>query len=347
MTLQRPELLAIAPVVVLIIALAIVAQWRRGVRLVDAYGGPAPAQRLTGRRLERFPSVRAGLVLIGAMALVLAAAGVEPESGEEVPPSTPIDLIIAVDVSHSMSGADVEPTRIERARMLVNRIVEEGVADRIALSLFADWPYSLVPLTDDGVVVDFFSPWIAPALMASRDQGTSLPSVIEHALATWEERARPNATPLVLIITDGEVHETETEVFESIAVAFGRGVRIWTAGVGSASGAPLFVAGSQAPLLDGSGRPVVALYDPDFLREMAQRGGGTFHDVSREAGLRGLLSDLRGAGGEIAEVGDDAPNPNAWLIMLALMLLAGEAVVDSGRRLPRLRLSPESREASV
>lgn len=328
-TFQRPDLLGVAPVGVLLLCLAVLAQWRRGVRLVDAYGGPGPARRLIGRRLERFPATRLLAAALAVIALTVVAAGPEREVAEEVP-VTPVDLVIAVDVSHSMTAADVEPNRMGRAQRLVQEIIDARVADRVALLLFADWSYDLVPLTDDGGVVTFFTPWVTPDLLAARDQGTSLGPLVTHAVATWQARARTEAIPVLLVVSDGEVHTPSGAVLDSVGVAAGAGVAVWTAGVGSGSGAPLFVPGSEAPLLDNGGNAVVARYDRALLEEMADRGGGTFHDISDDAGVRRLLSDLEDLGGrsEAPEIG--APPSMRWALIAALVLLLLDSVLDSG-----------------
>jgi Ca-activated chloride channel family protein len=331
MSVIRPDIMVLLPGVALLVAAAIVAHWRRARRLVGAYGGPTSAARLTGRRLERFPFARLCCLLVATAALTVAGAGVERERQEPVAPPTPIDLVIAVDVSHSMSGADVAPSRIGRARALVGSIVDEAVADRVALSLFADWPFGLVPLTHDGEVLEFFTPWITTELVPLRDQGTGLVSLVSHATTTWRTRARPGAVPMLLIVSDGEVHGANADVLSAIAAAVDSGMVVWTAGVGSEAGAPLFASGSEnTPLLDGTGQPVVARFDPTLLREIAQRGGGAFHDVSDDGGVRALIGDMRNIGGSAATSDERVFDPTAWLILLALALLLADFALDAG-----------------
>ncbi len=330
MTFERPELLGLAPIAVLLIVVPIISQWRRSLRFVEAYGGVEASRRLTGRSLERFPVLRLSALLAGALLLVVASAGPQPEVEEEVP-VTPIDLVIAIDVSLSMTGGDVSPSRIGRARALVERVVEEQVADRIALSLFADWPYGLVPLTHDEEVVSFFAPHVAPEIMAARDQGTSLASSVIQALSMWDERAREDATPLILIVSDGESHGTSEEVLDSISAATLSGVSIWTAGVGTTTGAPLFVGDSDAPILDGAGAPVVAGYDEGLLREMAATGGGVFHDIGTDAGVSGLIADLRRLEGGPTTIDAASYDLPKLLIIVAVLLLLLEALLDRGR----------------
>lgn len=329
MTFERPDLLGLAPVLCLLVALALLNQWRRGVRLVDAYGGPAAALRLIGRRLERFPAARFVVSLAGVGCLVAVAAGVSPDEPEPAP-LTPVDLIIAVDVSHSMTGTDVAPSRISQAQGLVEAIVDAGVADRVSLSLFADWSYRLVPLTDDGEVVSFFAPWVVPDLFNTRDQGTTLSVLIDDAIDTWSEQARPDAVPIVLVISDGEAHDGAEAVITSIRTAVETGATIWTAGIGTPTGSPLTLTGSTAPLLDGSGTPVVAGYDEGLLRQIADAGRGAFHAIDGSAGIEALVSDLRTVSGRTESDAEPTRDPTSWLILLGLLLLATEAIVDAG-----------------
>lgn len=334
MTFERPDLIGLAPALCFVVALALLSQWRRGVRLVDAYGGPEAALRLAGRRLERFPAVRLIAGLIAVTSLVAVTAGVAPEGPEETP-VTPVDLLIAVDVSHSMTGTDVEPSRISWAQRLVEDVIEAGITDRVALSVFADWSYQLVPLTDDGNVVTFFAPWLIPDLVNSRDQGTSLSVLIDDAVAAWDERAQPDAISIMLVVSDGESHDGADAVIASTRAAVDAGVMVWAGGIGTASGSPLTLTGSTALLLDGSGSPVVAGYDEGMLRQIADVGRGAFHEIDGEDGIASLISDLRTLSGRTDSVVEPTRDPTVWLILIGLVLLILDAFFDTGIALRR------------
>jgi len=337
MTFTRPELLALAPIGVLLICLSVTAQWRRGRRLVEAYGGPAAAARLTGVRLERFPVSRFTSLVLATVVLSGLAAGPERDQGEALERVRPTDLIVVVDVSLSMTAADVEPSRIGRARATVDALAEALPADRIALSLFADWPYRLVPLTDDPDVVQFFTPWVVPDLLGDRDQGTSLASAVSHAHRTLEARSDGDADRIVLLITDGEAHDDAPMVLDSIRDVAARGTSVWTAGVGSPSGAPLFALDAEGLRLEGaavpdpSGDPVVASYDEALLRDFATAGEGVFHDVGGANGVRALLRDLRDASGIADEEEGTQGSGASWFILLVIGLLLWDTTADSGR----------------
>ena len=334
MTFERPDLLGLLPTLSLVVVLALLLQWRRSVRLVAAYGGPDAALRLIGRRLERFPVVRLLAGLIAVVALVAVAAGLTPETPEEAP-VTPVDLLIAIDVSHSMTGTDLEPSRMSWAQRLVEAVVDAGISDRVALSVFADWSYRLVPLTDDGDVVRFFAPWLVPDLVNTRDQGTSLSVLIDDAVDAWDDRMQPDAVPIVLVVSDGETHDGADAVIASTRAAVESGVTVWTVGVGTPSGSPLTLTGSSAPLLDGSGTPVIAGYDEGMLRQIADAGRGAFHEADGEDGIRSLIADLRTISGRTDSVPQAKEDPTNWLVLLGLVLLLLDAVFDTGIALRR------------
>lgn len=338
MTFERPDLLIAIPIALVLATGAVLFQWQRGVRLVRAYGGPDSARRLLGRDLSHFPFVRLGALLLLLGTLGAAGAGLRRGAIEDPPALAPVDLIIAVDVSHSMTGTDVEPSRAGRARELVEAILESGVADRVALTLFADWPYGLVPLTDDPDVPAFFGPWITPELVTTRDQGTSLAALIGHSRTVWDERSREGSNPIVLIVSDGEAHGDDVAVLDSVAALTQAGIGVWTAGVGTSEGAPLFVPRSEgAALLDGSGDQVVAEYAPELLEAMAEQAEGEFHDVSNDSGLDRVVDDLRREAGVGGMTPDMPPDPTAWLVLFGLALAIIDARLDTHRRKDAIR----------
>jgi Ca-activated chloride channel family protein len=330
MTFARPDFLIGIPIGVLLFTLVVIIQWRRGRRLVEAYGGRESARRLLGRDLTPFPIARLLVATIAAGTLVLAAAEPEPVDAPPPPPPTPIDLMVAVDVSHSMSADDTDGTRIERARDLVEGIVAEGVADRVSLSIFADWPFGLVPLTDDADLITFFAPWVTPELVGTRDQGTSLPIALGHARAAWERRSRDDARRIVLIVSDGELHEGRAEVMDSVSAVGDDGFEIWTAGIGTPEGAALFLAGSRGAPLLYDGTPVTAGYDEELLREISTRGRGSFHDVSSESGMRALIDELSLDRPAVDSTEDQERSLIFWLLAAALVFVALESLLDSG-----------------
>lgn len=337
-TFSRPELLALVPIVVLVLTLALAGQARRHLKLAQAFGGAAAARRLTSRDLSSFPRRRLACLIGAGVAMSLAAAGPYIDLGASLDPTQPVDLVIAVDLSLSMTAADVRPSRLERAKFVIQELTESMPEERLGLAVFADWPYSVLPMTDDPALVRFFAEPLTPELIVERDQGTSLALVITHALEMLGTRRRPEAQQVILLITDGEGHENETQILDAAVAAAEAGVRVWTAGVGTSGGSQLATLDPDPlPVLGDDGEPVVSRLNDGLLRRIASAGEGGYRNVSGGTGLRSLLGVFRRAGTELAP-GGEAVGVALWLVLLAIPLLFVEARMDAPGivELPRL-----------
>jgi Ca-activated chloride channel family protein len=60
-----------------------------------------------------------------------------------------IDVMVALDVSNSMLAQDVKPNRLERAKQVLNKIIEKMGDNRMGLVVFAGQAFLQMPLTSD------------------------------------------------------------------------------------------------------------------------------------------------------------------------------------------------------
>ncbi|MBM4182963.1 MAG: VWA domain-containing protein [Gemmatimonadetes bacterium] len=328
MTLMRPELLPLVPLVVALLAAAIALQWRRRSRLARSLS-PVALGRLFPVDVRRFPLARLLCLAVAAGGLALGAAGVTPRPTEAPTAPAHLDLVIAVDVSASMGARDAAPSRVARARQVVARLAEALPGARIALVVFADWPYTLVPSTDDPRVIAYFADALQIDLVLDRDQGTSLSAVLSHARAALDERPRTGARRAVLLISDGGAHDGAASVLSEAAASARAGVEVWTAGLGTSRGAELL--SEAGPVLDAGGMPVTVRLDEELLRSVAATASGRYERVDDDGGIRALAGGLQGS--------DAAPTPTRppfadatlLLTLLALPLVLLEGALDSGR----------------
>jgi Ca-activated chloride channel family protein len=323
---ERPDLLVLAPLSAIVLAFALGAHWRRLRRLEQGLT-PSAFRRLLPTGLGRFPSARLLCLVGGGVALGVAAAGpawTMPE-GDEQPP---LDVAVAVDLSLSMSATDAAPSRMARAREVIARLSEELPSVRFSLVVFAGWPYTLLPPTDDPALVRYFAQSLDVGLVPPFNNGTALGEALELSRYALEARPSDGARQIVLLVSDGGGEPSETAM-ENAAWLQAGGFEVWVAGVGSDAGTPLFVEG--APLRDEGGAPVVAALNGRLLRDVAAAGGGRYADVTRDDGLESLLADLRDASGDTE--GPPPPPVDAafLLVLLAIPLFLWEAVADLGR----------------
>ena len=131
----------------------------------------------------------------------------------------------------------------------------------------------------------------------------------------------------------GEAHGDDAAVLDSARALAEDGIQVWTAGIGTSTGAPLFVAGSdEAPFLDGEGQPVVAAFEPELLRRAASETDGRYFDATDDGGVRSLVNALRREAGTEESLAAQTADPLFWLLLIALLSAVADAVLDTGRR---------------
>jgi Ca-activated chloride channel family protein len=327
-TFARPELLSFAPLGVTLLALAVLVQWRRRRELDRGFHGAA-LRRLFPTASSRFPFARLACLVLASTAIALGAVGIVPRVAEPPPPSAPLDLAVAVDVSASMGASDTDPSRVERARQVVAGLSAGLPGVRTVLVVYADWPYTLVPPTDDPTVVGYFAEALRADLVLDRDQGTSLAAALAHARQALASRPREGARRVILVVSDGDAHDGEAAVLAEAAEAVADGVEVWTAGLGSERGTE--IEGGTGPLLDASGLPIVVRLEEELLRQLALAGRGRYERVDDDRGLRALVTSLRGVVGAPTSDGPVPRDATLLLTLLALPLLLIEGALDSGR----------------
>ncbi len=328
MIFERPELLALAPLVGILFAFAVGAHWLRLRRLARAYQ-PTALRRLLPTHPGRFPTQRFLCLVAAGVLLGLAPAGPvlwDPEPPDPVPP---LDVAIAVDLSLSMSAPGGTGSRIERAREAMYRLTDELPSVRFSLIVFAGWPYVLVPPTDDADVIRYFIDSLEPEVVQERDRGNSLGRALEVAGSALESRPSEDGRGAILVFTDGDVYEDEDSLVRAAADQAARGIGVWIAGVGSEEGSPISIAGDLG--IELAGGPVRTRQHTELLSAMADAGQGRYEDITEDEALDALVSDLRDLSGDSREAPAEPFDTTALFALLALPLLLWEGFVDARR----------------
>ena len=210
---------------------------------------------------------RAGLqigLLLGALvALAVALAGPRWGRGETPFLALSRNLVVAMDVSNSMLAQDVRPDRLGRAKADLLDLLDALRGDRVALLAFRGKGAMLCPFTTD---VAFLRESINGLSPESAPPGeTDLADAIEKALAAFD-KAQSDHNAIVLV-SDGEDLTGRAETLAK--EAGGRGIPIFTVGVGSPQGA-------QVPGVTYQGKPVTSKLNDATLRAVAEASGGAY-----------------------------------------------------------------------
>ena len=114
-----------------------------------------------------------------------------------------IECIIALDISNSMLAEDVQPSRLDKSKMLIEGLLDKFSNDKIGLVVFAGEAYVQLPITADYVSAKMFLQNIDPSLIQT--QGTDLARAINLSMNSFTQQDKIGKA--IIVITDGEDHE--------------------------------------------------------------------------------------------------------------------------------------------
>ncbi|MBR6389075.1 MAG: VWA domain-containing protein [Opitutales bacterium] len=221
--------------------------------------------------------LKAALFAAGLALAVLALA--RPQWGykwEEVK-QMGVDIIFAVDTSKSMMAEDIKPNRLERAKLAISDVIERLDGDRIGLVAFSGQAFLQCPITLD---YDAFKMSL-DALDTNIIQrgGTNIAAAIDEAQSAFSSSKNQK---ILVLISDGEELE-QSGIARAERAAKEIGMKIYTLGVGSASGEPIPVRGQYGKtefLKDASGNMVKSMLNEDLLKKVAAATGGIYANLS-------------------------------------------------------------------
>jgi Ca-activated chloride channel family protein len=224
-----------------------------------------------------------------------------------------------------MLANDLQPNRMERAKLAAMDIVRALPEDRVGLIAFAGRPFLQAPLTVDH-----------EAILESLQQldteiiprgGTNLTAAVKLATETFQEGETEKGA--LVIFSDGEALEGTAEVEAIRSAAEAAGMTILTIGVGTASGAiipEMDDRGNVIPgqfIKDDNGQVVRSRLDPTALRSLASEGGVFIH-LSGSVSLTQIVERIKSAIETSREESEAALRPIErfqWALGLAAICL--------------------------
>ncbi len=248
---------------------------------------PYPSLRLFGpTRKDWRQRVAKGLQALGVGALLLALARPQLVHWETVR-TQGIDIVFALDISGSMTATDFSPNRMEAAKRVirdfVERLREKRGGDRLGLVVFAAESYTQCPLTDD---YDFFLETLEQVRNAREgvvQDGTAIGDGLTVALRRLQ--GSPAKSKVIILLSDGMNNAGQVQPRDAARIAAAMGVRIYTIGIGTATG----VVSWQDPLTGRVQMGRVAGFDEPLLREIAQRTDGAYFYAADRTTLSAIM----------------------------------------------------------
>jgi len=346
-----PSLLWLGGALTALVLLGVWSHGRRRRRLAEFLGGHRALARVSRSDLSGMRVGRSLLLGIAGVSLTVAAAEptwIEPPAPE--PP--PVDrLVLAIDVSASMQGTDVQPTRLGRAVDVARQVLADVRDQEVGLLVFAGTSYPIAPPTLDHEALSFMLDGIVPTTASAYDPGTLGSVAVLDAMTLLDAPADSGVTigrRRILVISDGDDGEPARSLAAAVDSARAMGIDVHAIGVGTERGSSMSLpAGTYqlgGPVTTASGGRAFSRLNQGTLRALAERGGGRYAlaDVPGDlAGLRAAIS----APPPAPELPGGDPRP--WwsrydvpyvLGVTALVLLLLESLLDAALpRVPALR----------
>ena len=229
--------------------------------------------------------------------VILVAALARPQAVISVPRVVGT-VILAFDVSGSMAANDLKPTRIEAAQAAAQDFVaRQPRTVQIGVVAFSDSGVTTqAPTEDRDAILDAIK-------RLKPERGTSLANGILASMKAiadvnpttnyYSNRTpapTPSPTPLpkgtytsgmIVLLTDGENNE-DPEPLKAAQAAADRGIRIYTVGLGSATGADLKLQGFT----------VHTQLDEDLLKQISTLTGGAYYNAANAEDLRKVYENI-------------------------------------------------------
>jgi Ca-activated chloride channel homolog len=268
--LANPDYIyAFALIPLLYVLYVLYRRWKKS--RIEAFGESRLVKRLNPEASISRPSIRFFLLLVSVVLIIAAVCGPLIGSKLEEIKRKGADIIIAVDVSNSMLAEDIKPSRLERTRQAISRLIDNLEGDRIGIIVFAGDAYTQLPITTDYGAAKLFLSTLETDMVPQ--QGTAIGAAIDLAVNSFSDSTQKHSA--VIVIT---------------------GIKIYTIGMGSLEGGPIPIYNNGTRVgfrQDKDGTTIVTKLDPKMLSDIADAGKGKFIRASNsDDGLSLVLKEL-------------------------------------------------------
>ena len=325
-----------------VFVIAYIVYTKRKQRQLREFGDQELMAQLMPDASKSRPIWKFSLMMIALVLFIIAAARPQYGQKENSIKRQGIEVMVALDISNSMLAEDVAPNRLDRAKQMLSKMIDNMVDDKVGLVVFAGDAFTQLPITCDYVSAKMFLNTITPSLIPT--QGTAIGSALQTAITSFGSQ-ESDAGRAIILITDGENHEDDAIAAAKKAQELG--MQVFVIGIGKPEGAPIPKPGTNDYFKDRSGQVVVSKLNEDMCQQIAQAGNGVYVRCDNtNTAMRALQQELdRIATAELeTTVYADYNEQYQSFALIALLLLLIEFFILSRKnhRLTRMDLFKEN-----
>lgn len=231
--------------------------------------------------------VKFWLIFAAIASLIIVIAGPQFGSKKDKVKHEGVEIMIALDVSNSMlsQDKDMAVSRLERAKQVISKIVDNLKNDKVGLVVFAGDAYIQMPITSDYLSAKMFLSTINPSLIPV--QGTAIGKAINLSEHSFTPDQGSDKT--IIVITDGENHEDDAVAAAEHAAE--NNIRVHILGIGSLDGSPIPIGNTGNFRKDKDGNFIITKLNEAMCRQIAHAGKGLYARVDNSNSALKAMQD--------------------------------------------------------
>ncbi len=261
--------------------------------------------------------------------LIISILGPSFGSGKKEIKSVGKDIMICLDLSKSMDAFDIPPTRLEKIKNEVKKIISAFSSDRIGIIIFSAEAFVQTPLTYDQAALNLFTETINTGLMptGSTDFGPPLKLAVRKFQEDEGRKDYRMQSRIIILISDGEDFGDDTQ--EAADEVMDEDIKLFTLGVGTEKGGQIYAGNGLKK--DNEGNVVVTKLNSIALKSLAGKTGGQYFEINDSRNdISRLIATINKIEGELrdARFVDVSSNQYYYFLLLALILLVFDVLIS-------------------
>ncbi len=219
------------------------------------------------------------LIALGGLIIALA----RPQSHDSFKSSKieGTDIVLAIDISGSMSATDFRPNRFAAAKEVASKFVNKRENDNMAIVAFSGESLSLLPLTNDRATllntIDNIS-------MGDLSDGTAIGDGLTSAINRLVSGKAKSKS--IILLTDGSNNAGDVPPSTAANIARQKGIKVYTIGVGTNGSIAI-----QDPY-GFSTTTIETKIDEESLKNIASITGGKYFRATNERMLNEVFAEI-------------------------------------------------------
>ena len=219
--------------------------------------------------------------------LVFSIAGLKTGTTVKPVERKGVDIIFCVDVSASMNAQDVKPSRIDKVKFEISKVINSLEGDRLGIVVFSGSNFLYLPLTMDYDAAKLFVKSIDTDMISSK--GTAIGQAIGTSIIAFDKESEQQK--MIFLFSDGEDHSPRS--LDMITNALSNDITLHVVGVGSIKGSLIPDTKKENVFLkDESGELIMSKLNDIFLGEISKIGEGDFLRISNSESISEDINEI-------------------------------------------------------